>query len=106
MKKLRHVMIKALMVALMLTMVLPGYVSASTELTSIQVRAITPAAKAASYSYSKIKITWDKIDGLDGYIVYHATTENGTYAKAFSTTKNSYTNTGRTTGKYCYYKAR
>ncbi|MGN0715274.1 MAG: hypothetical protein ACI4LN_05580, partial [Anaerovoracaceae bacterium] len=75
-------------------------------LTSSQVKAITPAAKAASYSYSKIKVTWDKIDGLDGYIVYRATSKNGTYSKAFTTTKNSYINTGRTTGKYYYYKVR
>ena len=79
---------------------------ASTELTAAQVKAITPAAKAASYSYSKIKVTWDKIDGLDGYIVYRATSKNGTYFKAFTTTKNSYINTGRTTGKYYYYKVR
>ena len=106
MRKLRHVMIAALMIAMMLTMALPGYASASTELTSSQVKAIIPAAKAASYSYSKIKVTWDKIDGLDGYIVYRATSKNGTYSKAFTTTKNSYINTGRTTGKYYYYKVR
>ena len=80
--------------------------TASSELTSSQVKAITPAAKAASYSYNKIKVTWDKIDGLDGYIVYRATSKNGTYSKAFSTTKNSYINTNRTTGKYYYYKVR
>ena len=116
MKKFRHVMIAVLMVAMMLTMALPVYASevesdiliapASTELTVAQVKAITPAAKAASYSYSKIKVTWDKIDGLDGYIVYRATSKNGTYSKAFTTTKNSYINTGRTTGKYYYYKVR
>ena len=116
MRKLGHAMITALMVALMLTIALPVYASevesdiliapASTELTSNQVKAITPAAKATSYSYSKIKVTWDKIDGLDGYIVYRATSKNGTYSKAFSTTKNSYINTNRTTGKYYYYKVR
>ncbi|MGN1143044.1 MAG: hypothetical protein ACI4SU_00650 [Anaerovoracaceae bacterium] len=106
MKKFRHVMIVVLMIAMMFSMALPGYASASTELTAAQVKAITPAAKAASYSYSKIKVTWDKIDGLDGYIVYRATSKNGTYSKAFTTTKNSYINTGRTTGKYYYYKVR
>lgn len=116
MKKFRHVMIAVLMIAMMLTMALPVYASevesdiliapASTELTVAQVKAITPVAKAAPYSYSKIKVTWDKIDGLDGYIVYRATSKNGTYSKAFTTTKNSYINTGRTTGKYYYYKVR
>ena len=116
MKKFRHVMIAVLMIAMMLTMALPVYASevesdiliapASTELTVAQVKAIAPAAKAAPYSYSKIKVTWDKIDGLDGYKVYRATSKNGTYSKAFTTTKNSYINTGRTTGKYYYYKVR
>lgn len=106
MKKFRHVMILVLMIAMMFSIALPGYASASTELTASQVKAITPAAKAASYSYSKIKVTWDKINGLDGYIVYRATSKNGTYSKAFTTTKNSYINTGRTTGKYYYYKVR
>ena len=68
MKKFRHVMIVFLMIAMMLSLALPGYASASTELSAAQVKAITPAAKAASYSYSKIKVTWDKIDGVDGYI--------------------------------------
>lgn len=83
--------------------------SAAKELTSSQVKAITPAAKAASYSYSKIKVTWDKIDGVDGYIVYRATSKNGKFTKAYSTSnpnKLYYINTGRTTGKYYYYKIR
>ena len=82
---------------------------AAKELTSSQVKAITPAAKAASYSYSKIKVTWDKIDGVDGYIVYRATSKNGKFTKAYSTgnpDKLYYINTGRTTGKYYYYKIR
>ena len=82
---------------------------AAKALTSSQVKAITPAAKAASYSYSKIKVTWDKIDGVDGYIVYRATSKNGKFIKAYSTSnpnKLYYINTGRTTGKYYYYKIR
>ncbi|MGN0715029.1 MAG: hypothetical protein ACI4LN_04340, partial [Anaerovoracaceae bacterium] len=116
MKKIRHVMIAVLMIAMVLTMALPVYASeeesdiliapASSELTAAQVKAITPAVKATSYSYSKIKVTWEKIDGLDGYIVYRATRKNGTYSKAFTTTKSSYINTGRTTGKYYCYKVR
>ncbi len=109
MKKFRHVMIVFLMIAMMLSLALPGYASASTELSAAQVKAITPAAKAASYSYSKIKVTWDKIDGVDGYIVYRATSKNGKFTKAYSTSnpdKLYYINTGRTTGKYYYYKIR
>lgn len=116
MKKFRHVMIAVLMIAMVLTMALPVYASeeesdiliapASSELTAAQVKAITPTVSATSYSYSKIKVTWEKIDGLDGYIVYRAASKNGTYYKAFTTTKSSYINTGRTTGKYYFYKVR
>ena len=102
--------------AMVLTMAVPAYAAdstdtsaVSTELTAAQVKAITPTAKAASYSYTKIKVSWDKIDGVDGYVVYRATSKNGTYAKAYTTTspdKVSYINTGRTTGKTYYYKVR
>ena len=116
MKTYRHMMIAVLILAMVLTMALPVYASeegsdilitpASSELTTAQVKAITPAAKAMSYSCSKIKVTWEKIGGLDGYIVYRAASKNGTYSKAFTTTKSSYINTGRTTGKYYFYKVR
>lgn len=78
------------------------------ELTAAQVKAIKPAAKAASYSYTKIKVTWDKIEGMDGYKVYRATSKNGKYTlvKTATSTATSYINTGRTTGKTYYYKVR
>lgn len=85
-------------------------ISAETELTGSQIKASKPTGvKAVSYTYSKIKVTWDKIDGVDGYVVYRATSKNGKYAKAYTTAnpdKLSYINTGRTTGKYYYYKIR
>ncbi len=37
------------------------------ELTASQVKALQPKATAKSYSYSKIKVSWPKIEGLDGY---------------------------------------
>ncbi|MGN1412688.1 MAG: hypothetical protein ACI4WY_00425 [Anaerovoracaceae bacterium] len=106
MKRFRHVMSAVLMIAMVLTMALPVYASESTERTAAQVKVITPSAKAASYSYSKIKVTWDKIDGLDGYIVYRAASKDGKFTRTFTTTKTSYINTGRMTGKYYYYKVR
>ncbi len=76
--------------------------------TTTSIKKITPAVKAARYSYSKIKITWDKIDKADGYVIYRATSKSGTYKKlaTVSASKTSYINTGLTCGKTYYYKLR
>ena len=41
--------------------------------------------KAASYNYSKIRVSWDTVEDADGYIVYRASSENGTYRKSYTT---------------------
>jgi len=79
------------------------------ELTAAQVKAIKPAAKAASYSYTKIKVSWDKIEDLDGYKVYRATKKTGKYSLIKTVTNpstTSYINTGRTIGKTYWYKVK
>lgn len=65
--------------------------------------------KAASYSYSKIRVSWDAVEGADGYIVYRASSENGTYRKSYTTDnpkKNWYINTNRKSGQVWWYKVR
>lgn len=65
--------------------------------------------KVASYSYDKIKLTWEPLSGVDGYQIYRATSKSGTYSKVTSVTgasKSSYINEGRTCGKTYYYKVR
>ena len=65
--------------------------------------------KVASYSYDKIKLTWEPLSGVDGYQIYRATSKSGTYSKVTSVTgasKSSYINEGRTCGKTYYYKLR
>ncbi|MCI5688998.1 MAG: fibronectin type III domain-containing protein [Emergencia sp.] len=83
---------------------------APAQLTKAQVKALKPGGvKAASYSYTKIKVTWNKIEGVDGYKVYRATSKGGKYTVSKTTTSantTSYINTGRTTGKTYYYKVR
>ena len=62
-----------------------------------------------SYSYDKIKLTWEPLSGVDGYQIYRATSKSGTYSKVTSVTgasKSSYINEGRTCGKTYYYKVR
>ena len=50
------------------------------------------------------KLTWAKVNGADKYVIYRATSKNGTYKKMLTTTKLSYTNTSA--GRYTpyYYK--
>ena len=76
--------------------------------TTTSIKKITPALTAARYSYSKIKIAWDKIDKADGYVIYRATSKSGKYKKlaTVSKSKTSYINTGLTCGKTYYYKLR
>ena len=105
-----------LALAIILAMSVPAFAddttadeSAPAQLTSAQVKTIKPAAKAASYSYTKIKVSWDKVEGVDGYKVYRAASKSGKYSLVYTTTnpdKLYYINTGRTTGKTYYYKVR
>ena len=103
---------KAFVVVLVLIMVFSMTAAAfgDSDLTASEVKSMKPSGvKAATYSYSKIKVSWDKMNGVDGYQVYRSTSKNGTYKRAYSTTdpdKNWYINTNRTTGKTYYYKVR
>ena len=54
----------------------------------------------------KIKITWDAVDGADEYVVYRATSKDGSYKKMFTTTGTSYTNTNAVAGKAYWYKVK
>lgn len=124
MKKMKKIMTLLITLAMVMSMAVPAFADdtpadtdvempiapAPAELTKSQVKAITPKnVKAASYSYTKTKVTWDKIEGLDGYKVYRATSKSGKYSLVKTTTSAntlSYINTGRTTGKTYYYKVR
>ena len=81
----------------------------TTKWTSSKLKAATVTAKAASYRYDKVKLTWEQLAGVDGYQVYRATSKTGTYTKV-ATVKGdrttSYINTGLTCGKTYYYKVR
>lgn len=62
-----------------------------------------PVVKIA-LSKGKPRLTWDKVDGATSYVIYRATTANGTYSKLFTTGGTSMTNTGAVSGKTYYYK--
>ncbi len=81
----------------------------TTKWTSSKLKAATVTAKAASYRYDKVKLTWEQLAGVDGYQVYRATSKTGTYTKVATVkgdSTTSYINTGLTCGKTYYYKVR
>lgn len=66
-------------------------------------------SKVASAGYNKIKVTWGKISGAQGYQLMRSTNKTGTYttvAKITDGSTISYTDKGRTTDKKYYYKVR
>lgn len=54
----------------------------------------------------KVKVTWNAVEGADEYVVYRATSKDGSYKKLFTTTGTSYTNTSAKAGKTYYYKVK
>ncbi len=65
--------------------------------------------KAAGNSGTSIKVTWKSNKDLDGYVVYRATSKNGTYEKIkefYSGTISSFVDKGLTYGKTYYYKVK
>ena len=65
----------------------------------------TPSSvKAASFGYTGIKVSWNAAPGAYGYLVYRASSSNGTYAAIVSTRRTSYTDNFLKLGKTYYYK--
>jgi fibronectin type 3 domain-containing protein len=62
--------------------------------------------KVTRVSSTSLKLTWSAVSGASGYEIYRSTSSSGTYSLLKSTTSLYYTNTGLTTGKTYYYKAR
>lgn len=75
---------------------------------SQNIKTVLPKLTAKSYSYSKIKLSWDKVDGASGYQIYRATKKSGKYSRiaTVSAEKTEYINTKLTCGKTYYYKLR
>ena len=87
-----------------------GEYSQYSEVASVKIVPAAPATvKAARASYNSIKVSWSKVSGASGYVIYRANSENGTYSAIKTITKGtttSFTNTGLTCGKTYYYKVK
>lgn len=64
------------------------------------------SVKAASASYNSIKISWNAVNGANGYEVWRASSGTGTYSQVATTASTSYGNTNLATGTQYYYKVR
>lgn len=66
-----------------------------------------PVVKASNNAATgKVTLSWSKVDGAKKYIVYRATSKNGTYTKLCTTTGTSLTNTSAKAGYTYYYKVK
>ncbi|MBQ9941962.1 MAG: fibronectin type III domain-containing protein [Christensenellaceae bacterium] len=70
----------------------------------------TPSGlKVSKVSSGKLKLTWSKVSGASGYVIYRSTTKSGGYKAVKTITSGStvsFTNTGLTKGKTYYYKVK
>lgn len=103
-------MIKTKIRRLLFTIVMAASLVMSSAVPVLAETSMTDDASAAvSYSYNKIKLTWDAQEDVDGYQIYRAISKNGSYKKV-ATVKGdrdtSYIDTGLTCGKTYYYKVR
>lgn len=62
--------------------------------------------KLKKASKTSIKVSWKKVAGATGYVVYRATSKNGKYTKVTTTNKTSLTNKSLRKKKTYYYKVR
>ncbi|MCT8137560.1 pre-peptidase C-terminal domain-containing protein [Anaerobacillus sp. CMMVII] len=72
-------------------------------------KVINSSIQTVSTNYNKIKITWARVPGADGYDIYRSTTSDGKYSRVGTVTKGtttSFTNSGVTTGKKYFYRVR
>lgn len=100
--------IMVLILGLVMAMASVSFASAAQEST-IKFSETKPAlSKVASYSYNKVKLTWEKVYGATGYEIYRATSKSGKYKKVGNAEKDrrTYINGSLTTGKKYYYKIR
>lgn len=61
---------------------------------------------AQNYSSTGIQMSWNKVPGAAGYVVYRSTSKNGTYKLLKTVAANSFKNSYLKSGSKFYYKVR
>jgi hypothetical protein len=90
--------------SLLLTIIVIGSIIAIPN--SVSAKTTVKASKLTSVAQTDLttaKITWSKVSGAKGYVLYYSTT-GSKYKKLITTTKRSYTHKNLTNGKKYYYK--
>jgi len=62
--------------------------------------------KITNYTYTSLRISYDKMDGIDGYEIYYSTTKNGKYKRCGITTGNAFIHKNLKYNGAYYYKVR
>ena len=65
----------------------------------------TPTVKATA-GVKSATLSWNKVSGATGYVIYYSTETNGTYTKLGSTKSTSYTKKSLKSGKKYYFRVR
>ncbi len=81
--------------------------SGYSNITSAKPAPLEPKSlKLKKKSKTSIKVSWKKVSGASGYVVYRATSKKGKYKRVATTKKTSLTNKGLKKKKTYYYKVR
>lgn len=79
------------------------YWSASYAQISTATKPATPTVKVSA-GKKQAALSWNKVTGASGYVVYYSTSKNGTYKKLATVKGTSYTAKKLATGKTYYFK--
>lgn len=77
-----------------------GDTAASVDISAVKL------SLSVSASATKVKLSWNKADGVSGTAIYRAAKKDGSYKKIGETEKHSYTDKGLKFKKTYYYKIR
>ena len=86
-----------------------GIAGSSKEVTSAKYPTATVSTKPDTVNFKltsakkTVKITWDKVKGAKGYIVYYKTSPNGKWIKLTTTNKTTFKQTGLNRNTTYYY---
>jgi len=82
------------------------YGKVSAPLQAVPVPAVPPSFQAASATYQSVKVSWGKVDGASGYVVYRSDQPDAGFERLAAVKSTVYTNNGLATGQMAYYKVR